>query len=188
MTCTRLLDARPVVDGGRDHASHRLVAIGLSEGQAVAVLWALAAAAGGSAWTVARLEAGWPVLTAAACVDRDGGARCISSEVAKCLGINTLRAVVPLQPTIGPQHSVLDMGTFANSTVLLNGGAGGATSSLGLVPLAVFPVCQRTACVWWRNPCWVRRRARLPLRRGLALPSLRNEPVCARSPLLLRRP
>ena len=68
VTCTRLLDARPVVDGGRDHASHRLVAVGLSEGQAVAVLWALAAAAGGSAWTVARLEAGWPVLMAAACV------------------------------------------------------------------------------------------------------------------------
>ena len=67
VTCTRLLDARPVVDGGRDHTSHRLVAIGLSEGQAVAALWALAAAAGGAAWTLATVDGTWPVLLAAAC-------------------------------------------------------------------------------------------------------------------------
>ena len=46
-----------------------------------------------------------------------------------------------------PQHSVLDMGTFANSTVLLNGGAGGATSPLGpLVPLAVFRLSAYAVC------------------------------------------
>ena len=46
-----------------------------------------------------------------------------------------------------PQHSVLDMGTFANSTVLLNGGAGGATSPLGpLGPLAVFRLSAYAVC------------------------------------------
>jgi UDP-GlcNAc:undecaprenyl-phosphate GlcNAc-1-phosphate transferase len=46
VTVSRLLSGRPVSMGGRDHSSHRLVAIGLSERSAVRVLWALAAAAG----------------------------------------------------------------------------------------------------------------------------------------------
>ena len=45
VTVSRLLSGRPVSRGGRDHSSHRLVAIGLSERSAVRVLWALAAAA-----------------------------------------------------------------------------------------------------------------------------------------------
>ena len=43
MTLSRLLSGRAPATGGRDHSSHRLVAIGLSERTAVAVLWALAA-------------------------------------------------------------------------------------------------------------------------------------------------
>jgi UDP-GlcNAc:undecaprenyl-phosphate/decaprenyl-phosphate GlcNAc-1-phosphate transferase len=46
VTVSRILSGRPVSTGGRDHSSHRLVAIGLSERSAVRVLWALAAAAG----------------------------------------------------------------------------------------------------------------------------------------------
>jgi UDP-GlcNAc:undecaprenyl-phosphate GlcNAc-1-phosphate transferase len=46
VTVSRLLSGRKVSQGGRDHSSHRLVAIGLSEASAVRVLWALAAAAG----------------------------------------------------------------------------------------------------------------------------------------------
>jgi UDP-GlcNAc:undecaprenyl-phosphate GlcNAc-1-phosphate transferase len=46
VTISRLLSGRRVSQGGRDHSSHRLVAIGLSERSAVRVLWALAAAAG----------------------------------------------------------------------------------------------------------------------------------------------
>jgi UDP-GlcNAc:undecaprenyl-phosphate GlcNAc-1-phosphate transferase len=46
VTVSRLLSGRPISSGGRDHSSHRLVAIGLSEPTAVRVLWALAAAAG----------------------------------------------------------------------------------------------------------------------------------------------
>ena len=44
VTVSRLLSGRRVSQGGRDHSSHRLVAIGLSEASAVRVLWALAAA------------------------------------------------------------------------------------------------------------------------------------------------
>ena len=62
VTCTRLLADRSALAGGRDHASHRLVALGLSERRAVALLWGFAAAAGGAAWSATRLDASWSVL------------------------------------------------------------------------------------------------------------------------------
>ena len=62
VTSTRLLAARSALAGGRDHASHRLVALGLSEQQAVVLLWGLAAAGGAAAWSVAGLDASWSVL------------------------------------------------------------------------------------------------------------------------------
>ena len=56
VTISRLLSGRPVSKGGRDHSSHRLVAIGLSERSAVRVLWALAAAAGTIGYVVRRFS------------------------------------------------------------------------------------------------------------------------------------
>lgn len=47
VTVSRLLSGRSPAVGGRDHSSHRLVALGLSERSAVFVLWSLAAAGGG---------------------------------------------------------------------------------------------------------------------------------------------
>ena len=49
VTVTRLVRGRPVSLGGRDHTSHRLVTLGLSERRAVALLWAIGALAGGMA-------------------------------------------------------------------------------------------------------------------------------------------
>jgi UDP-GlcNAc:undecaprenyl-phosphate GlcNAc-1-phosphate transferase len=46
VTIARLLSGRNPGHGGRDHSSHRLVAIGLSERRAVSVLWMLAAIGG----------------------------------------------------------------------------------------------------------------------------------------------
>ncbi len=46
VTFTRLLRGQSPVQGGRDHTSHRLVAFGLSERQAVLVLYAIALASG----------------------------------------------------------------------------------------------------------------------------------------------
>jgi UDP-GlcNAc:undecaprenyl-phosphate GlcNAc-1-phosphate transferase len=46
VTVSRLLSGRSPAMGGRDHSSHRLVAMGLSERSAVMVLWALAAVGG----------------------------------------------------------------------------------------------------------------------------------------------
>ena len=46
VTVSRLLSGRSPAVGGRDHSSHRLVAIGLSERSAVLVLWSLAAIGG----------------------------------------------------------------------------------------------------------------------------------------------
>ncbi|MDP1571647.1 MAG: hypothetical protein Q8L86_16755 [Vicinamibacterales bacterium] len=46
VTVSRLLSGRSPATGGRDHSSHRLVAIGLSERTAVFVLWFLAAVGG----------------------------------------------------------------------------------------------------------------------------------------------
>jgi len=49
VTTTRLLTGHAVSRGGRDHASHRLVMLGLSEREAVGLLWLLAIVAGASA-------------------------------------------------------------------------------------------------------------------------------------------
>ena len=46
VTVSRMLSGRAPSEGGRDHSSHRLVAIGLSERTAVGVLWLLAAIGG----------------------------------------------------------------------------------------------------------------------------------------------
>lgn len=49
VTITRVMAGRSVVQGGRDHSSHRLVGLGLSEREAVAAIWLLGAVAGGVA-------------------------------------------------------------------------------------------------------------------------------------------
>jgi UDP-GlcNAc:undecaprenyl-phosphate GlcNAc-1-phosphate transferase len=46
VTVSRLLSGRAPSEGGRDHSSHRLVAVGLSERSAVSLLWLLAAIGG----------------------------------------------------------------------------------------------------------------------------------------------
>ncbi|HZO98511.1 MAG TPA: NAD-binding protein [Gaiellaceae bacterium] len=48
VTVVRLLEGRPIYQGGRDHSSHRLVRYGLSEKHAVALLALIAACIGGS--------------------------------------------------------------------------------------------------------------------------------------------
>jgi UDP-GlcNAc:undecaprenyl-phosphate GlcNAc-1-phosphate transferase len=52
VTVSRLISGRSVSHGGRDHSSHRLVVLGLSERRAVHVLWTLAATAGGIGFAV----------------------------------------------------------------------------------------------------------------------------------------
>jgi UDP-GlcNAc:undecaprenyl-phosphate GlcNAc-1-phosphate transferase len=46
VTVTRLLTDRPVSQGGRDHTSHRLVALGISEGRALTLLLGISAVSG----------------------------------------------------------------------------------------------------------------------------------------------
>jgi UDP-GlcNAc:undecaprenyl-phosphate GlcNAc-1-phosphate transferase len=58
VTIVRTLEGRPLSQGGRDHLSHRLVAVGLSERQAVLVLYVLAIGFG-SLGLVARLMGVW---------------------------------------------------------------------------------------------------------------------------------
>jgi UDP-GlcNAc:undecaprenyl-phosphate GlcNAc-1-phosphate transferase len=48
VTVARLLEGRPIYQGGRDHSSHRLVRFGLSEKHAVALLALIATCVGGS--------------------------------------------------------------------------------------------------------------------------------------------
>ncbi len=61
VTIVRALNSRPISQGGRDHLSHRLVALGLNERSAVLVLYAVSAAFG----LVAILSnyAGGPLVT-----------------------------------------------------------------------------------------------------------------------------
>jgi len=56
VTITRRLSGRPISQGGRDHTSHRLVALGVSERRAVLMLYSFAAISGSLALLVRVLE------------------------------------------------------------------------------------------------------------------------------------
>jgi UDP-GlcNAc:undecaprenyl-phosphate GlcNAc-1-phosphate transferase len=62
VTVSRLVSGRSPARGGRDHTSHRLVAIGLSERSAVLVLWTLAVLGGGIAVLTRRIGNDWSTL------------------------------------------------------------------------------------------------------------------------------
>jgi UDP-GlcNAc:undecaprenyl-phosphate GlcNAc-1-phosphate transferase len=64
VTVSRILSGRSAAQGGRDHSSHRLVAIGLSERRAVAVLWLFAAIGGAIGVAVDYLNRSWVALAA----------------------------------------------------------------------------------------------------------------------------
>ena len=64
VTVMRLLSGRRPSQGGRDHSSHRLVAIGLPEPTAVAVLWALAMFGGGIALSLQLQDHDWTWIIA----------------------------------------------------------------------------------------------------------------------------
>ena len=65
VTLARVQSGRTPATGGRDHSSHRLVAIGLSERAAVMVLWTLAGV-GGTVGVLARyVSPDWSMLLAA---------------------------------------------------------------------------------------------------------------------------
>lgn len=64
VTASRLWHGKSPSVGGRDHSSHRLVAIGLSERAAVGVLWVLAALGGGMAAGLHYMSADWSWPTA----------------------------------------------------------------------------------------------------------------------------
>ena len=65
VTVSRLLSGRSPAKGGRDHSSHRLVAMGLSERAAVFVLWLLAAVGGLIGLTLRNATEGLSLLPAA---------------------------------------------------------------------------------------------------------------------------
>jgi UDP-GlcNAc:undecaprenyl-phosphate GlcNAc-1-phosphate transferase len=64
VTLSRWFSGRRASQGGRDHSSHRLVAIGLSERRAVALLWALAAVGGALGVAVDHFAYSWSTLAA----------------------------------------------------------------------------------------------------------------------------
>jgi UDP-GlcNAc:undecaprenyl-phosphate GlcNAc-1-phosphate transferase len=65
VTLSRWFWGRRASQGGRDHSSHRLVAIGLSERRAVMLLWLLAAVGGILGIGVSKFGQNWPVLLVA---------------------------------------------------------------------------------------------------------------------------
>ena len=65
VTLSRLWSGRSPSIGGRDHSSHRLVAVGLSERTAVAVLWALAGLSGAVGISFTAISSDWSALLAA---------------------------------------------------------------------------------------------------------------------------
>jgi len=65
VTLSRWFSGRRASQGGRDHSSHRLVALGLSERGAVALLWLLAAIGGGLAVVIDFRSRSWSAAAAA---------------------------------------------------------------------------------------------------------------------------
>ena len=65
VTIARILSGRSPAKGGRDHSSHRLVAMGLSERAAVFVLWLLAAVGGAIGLTLRNATEGLSFVPAA---------------------------------------------------------------------------------------------------------------------------
>ena len=64
VTISRMLSNRPTSVGGRDHSSHRLVTIGLSERSAVMLIWTLAATGGTIGVSLQHSEAWWSIAAA----------------------------------------------------------------------------------------------------------------------------
>lgn len=61
----RYFSGRAISQGGRDHTSHRLVAIGLSETTAVVILWSISAAAGAIAYLLYNVGFNYALFAAA---------------------------------------------------------------------------------------------------------------------------
>jgi UDP-GlcNAc:undecaprenyl-phosphate/decaprenyl-phosphate GlcNAc-1-phosphate transferase len=64
VTASRVLSGRSPAEGGRDHSSHRLVALGLSERKAVILLWLLAGIGGGLGVAVDYFNLRWAGVVA----------------------------------------------------------------------------------------------------------------------------
>jgi UDP-GlcNAc:undecaprenyl-phosphate GlcNAc-1-phosphate transferase len=64
VTASRVLSGRSPAEGGRDHSSHRLVALGLSERKAVILLWLLAGIGGGLGVAVEYFNLRWAGVAA----------------------------------------------------------------------------------------------------------------------------
>ena len=63
----RYFSGRAISQGGRDHTSHRLVAIGLSETRAVLILWSISAAGGAIAYCCTTPASGTPCSSRPSC-------------------------------------------------------------------------------------------------------------------------
>ena len=86
VTVARILSGRSPAIGGRDHSSHRLVAIGLSERGAVFLLWGLAAAGGAIGLVVRNATGGWSSLVGGLFLSPDGPVRGLSRPGARLWG------------------------------------------------------------------------------------------------------
>ncbi len=65
VTAVRLVEGRPIHQGGRDHASHRLVRGGLSEKRTVILLAAIAVGLGGTSLAYSVFDNAWVTLSGA---------------------------------------------------------------------------------------------------------------------------
>ena len=95
VTVVRLLDGRPVYQGGRDHTSHRLVYHGLTERRAVVLLAVVSAALGATSLTYNVLGNGWITLIG------------VLLTFALLVQFGSLLAAVEQQPDAPPSRSIL---------------------------------------------------------------------------------
>jgi UDP-GlcNAc:undecaprenyl-phosphate GlcNAc-1-phosphate transferase len=111
VTVARLLSGRSPARGGRDHSSHRLVAIGLSERDAVLVLWGLAALGGLIGLVLRNFSSAWSLPVGAVYLLAMGifAVYLVRVRVYEEAPANDVAGVTPLQSTYLNKRRVVEV-------------------------------------------------------------------------------
>lgn len=125
VSVVRRLNGRPISQGGRDHSSHRLVALGLSERATVIVLYAISAAFGLLAIASEQLSPAATVVLAALMF----GALALFGAF--------LGRVQVYSPHAGHPEPFEGRGTLLGGTLLYKKQAAQLLLDVGLIPLAL---------------------------------------------------
>jgi UDP-GlcNAc:undecaprenyl-phosphate/decaprenyl-phosphate GlcNAc-1-phosphate transferase len=110
----RALAGRPIAQGGRDHTSHRLVKLGLSERQAVWMLYGFAAVSGLLSLLIQRLPspAGFTLVLGFMMVPLVLGVHLAQAKVYDEVEMRSISACISIARNLGRRQTRRRLGTF----------------------------------------------------------------------------